>query len=406
MMRRCGLVMIMLLSLSMVPGCWDKQELTDLAIISAIGIDRTNDGKYLVHFQIINPGNVAGGLQGGGTGDRPPVSVYSMSGDNLAEALRKGAQKVSRRLYFAHTSLIVLSENLAKKEGLYAVLDNIDRDTEIRSTSTLVIAHETKAENIVKTLTPIDKIPSNKVNKTLKFANSQYGGTIKTSIQEVIQCLAAKTKTPVIPGYVIVGDSKKGVSMENTQATDPNTILKANGLAVFDENGRLKYWIEGDTSVGAVWLKNKVKQTYVNADWKGVNPAVSFQVIRQKTKLSPKMENGKLKFDVKISAEGTIDAVNYPFHLSDPKVLLQLERLVGKQIEKDMNKTVKEIQDKKVDFVGFGEKVLRTYPDYWKKVESEWNEQTFANIPIHVNADVFIRRTGLRNDPLRYQIKQ
>lgn len=63
MVRKCLLVVLMLLSAIVLPGCWDKRELTDLAIISAIGIDRTNDSNYVLHLQIINPGNVVGGLR-------------------------------------------------------------------------------------------------------------------------------------------------------------------------------------------------------------------------------------------------------------------------------------------------------------------------------------------------------
>lgn len=63
MIRKRVLAVIMLLSIIVLPGCWDKRELTDLAIISAIGIDRTNEGNYVLHFQIINPGNVAGGFR-------------------------------------------------------------------------------------------------------------------------------------------------------------------------------------------------------------------------------------------------------------------------------------------------------------------------------------------------------
>lgn len=63
MVRKRVLTVLMLLSVIVLPGCWDKRELTDLAIISAIGIDRTNEGNYVLHLQIINPGNVAGGLQ-------------------------------------------------------------------------------------------------------------------------------------------------------------------------------------------------------------------------------------------------------------------------------------------------------------------------------------------------------
>ncbi|NES53306.1 Ger(x)C family spore germination protein, partial [Escherichia coli] len=89
----------------------------------------------------------------------------------------------------------------------------------------------TKAENIVKILTPIDKIPSNKVNKTLDFTEAQYGRVVKINIQDVLKTLAANTMAPVIPGYMMIGDDKKGVSMENTQATDPKAILQADGLA-------------------------------------------------------------------------------------------------------------------------------------------------------------------------------
>lgn len=47
----------------LLTSCWSKKELTDLAFVSAMGIDKTKDGRYELTFQIINPGNVAG-LQG------------------------------------------------------------------------------------------------------------------------------------------------------------------------------------------------------------------------------------------------------------------------------------------------------------------------------------------------------
>ncbi|MGE6258324.1 hypothetical protein ACQKCU_10490 [Heyndrickxia sporothermodurans] len=52
----------------LLSGCWDKKELTDLSIVNAIGIDKTENGRYLLTFQIINPGNVAAEQSGGGGG--------------------------------------------------------------------------------------------------------------------------------------------------------------------------------------------------------------------------------------------------------------------------------------------------------------------------------------------------
>lgn len=66
----CSLVIIgttLLLS-----GCWSKKELTDLAIVAALGIDKNEEGRYVGTLQIINPSNVAGGMQGGGGSQGPP----------------------------------------------------------------------------------------------------------------------------------------------------------------------------------------------------------------------------------------------------------------------------------------------------------------------------------------------
>ncbi|WP_276736423.1 Ger(x)C family spore germination protein [Bacillus sp. (in: firmicutes)] len=405
MVRKRVLAILMLLSVIVLPGCWDKRELTDLAIISAIGIDRTNEGNYVLHLQIINPGNVAGGLQGGGAGDRPPVSVYSIEGDNMTEALRKASMKVSRRLYFAHTNLVVISEKLAKEEGLDFVLDNLDRDTEFRTTATIVVAHKTKAENIVKILTPIDKIPSNKVNKTLDFTEAQYGRVVKTNIQDVLKTLATNTRAPVIPGYMMIGDDKKGISMENTQATDPKAILQADGLAIFNKSGHLKYWIEDDESVGAVWLMNKVQHTFINADWDKTKDAVSLQVTHQATKLVPEMRNGRPRMHVHVTVEGIIDAVKYPFQLSNPKELAAIEKALNKELEKEINNTVKKIKKNKIDFIGFGDTIYRKYPKQWEKMKDTWDKEYLPDLPVDVKAETYIRRTGLRNDPLKHQLE-
>ncbi|MEB4859235.1 Ger(x)C family spore germination protein, partial [Priestia megaterium] len=108
MKRKGAFLVLMMLVTVLLSSCWSKKELTDLAIVSAVGIDKTKDGKYHLTLQIINPGNVAGGMQEGGGGTQsPPVTIYSASGDNLVEASRRASGRISRRLYYAHTNLVV-----------------------------------------------------------------------------------------------------------------------------------------------------------------------------------------------------------------------------------------------------------------------------------------------------------
>ncbi|MGW9606179.1 Ger(x)C family spore germination C-terminal domain-containing protein, partial [Heyndrickxia sporothermodurans] len=94
-----------------------------------------------------------------------------------------------------------------------------------------------------------------------------------------------------------------------------------------------------------------------------------------------------------------------PIDLTDPKILQQLEKNIAKKIKKEMLHAVKIIQKEKTDIFGFGEIFYRKSPDLWKKVDQDWNEIVFPELTVNVKVDVFIRRTGLRNNPYFSDLK-
>uniref|UniRef100_UPI00403FB214 Ger(x)C family spore germination protein n=1 Tax=Paenibacillus sp. FSL W7-1279 TaxID=2921697 RepID=UPI00403FB214 len=65
MSRKWVFAYFMVACLTLIAGCWSRAELTDLAIVSAFAFDKDEEGQYVGTFQIINPGNVPGALQGG-----------------------------------------------------------------------------------------------------------------------------------------------------------------------------------------------------------------------------------------------------------------------------------------------------------------------------------------------------
>src|SRR6478735_6522350 len=212
-MKRKGFFLLLMMTITiLLTSCWSKKELTDLAIVAALGVDKTKDGRYHITLQIINPGNVAGGMQGGGGGTQsPPITIYSASGDNVVEASRRASGRISRRLYYAHTNLVVVGEKLAKEEGINTLVDAFDRDPEFRNTSTLVIANHSSAADLVKTLTPVDKIPANKVLKTLEFTERKWGENVKTSLQEVMKSLESPGRGTVVSGFRLDGKPDSSV---------------------------------------------------------------------------------------------------------------------------------------------------------------------------------------------------
>ncbi|WHY00227.1 Ger(x)C family spore germination protein [Neobacillus sp. DY30] len=390
--------LVFIVSIFLLSGCWSKKELTDLAIVAALGIDKNEEGRYVGTMQIINPGNVASGLQGGGGNQGPPVSVVTGTGNTIAELSRNTSRKLSRRLYYAHTNLVVISEDLAKKESISNILDPLERDAQFRNTAILVIAQEKKASDIVKVLTAIDKIPSNKVIKTLKITEKTWGENIAVNVQEAIETLVSPGKELVVSGFRLNGDVTKGTKTENTQQTEPSSALYAGSLAIF-KNGKLTAWIDGEAARGSLFLLDKLKASAIAVKWKGKEEAILYELIRQKTKVSAKMEKGTPRVTIEVHAEGNLGEVRVQTDTKNPDVLLNIEKAIEKEIKKEINLAVKQAQEYKADIFGFGDALHRTNPKDWKKMKANWNDVYFPEVKTEIVVDAFVRRTGLRNNP-------
>jgi spore germination protein KC len=396
--KRILLILVFFVSTLFLSGCWSKKELTDLAIVAALGIDKNEQGRYVGTMQIINPGNVTSGMQGGGGSQGPPISIVTGSGDSIVELSRRASRKLSRRLYYAHTNLIVISEELAKEESISNILDPLERDAQFRSTAIIVIAQGSKASDIVKVLTAIDKIPSNKVIKTLKITEKIWGENIAVSMQDAIKIIVSPGKELAVSGFRVSGDVDKGITMENTHQTEPASLLLAGSLGIF-KNGKLTQWVDGETARGSVFLLDKLNASAIGVKWEGKDDAILYELIRQKTKVSAKMEKGKPRVSIEVQAEGNIGETRVLVDLNNPHLLLKLEKEIEKEIKKEISMAIKIAQKSKSDIFGFGEALHRTNPKEWGKMAHKWNDVYFPEVKTDIVVDAFIRRTGLRNNP-------
>ncbi|KYG27797.1 Ger(x)C family spore germination protein [Priestia endophytica] len=406
-MKRKGAFLLLMMTVTvLLTSCWSKKELTDLAIVAAVGVDKVEDGRYKLTLQVINPGNVAGGMQGGG-GDaqNPPVTVYSVSGKNLAEASRRASSRISRRLYYAHTNLVVVGESLAREDGIEVLMDAFDRDAEFRTTSTLVIANHSTASNLIKTLTPVDKIPANKVLKTLEFTERQWGENVKVSLQDVMKGLQSSKEETVVSGFRMTGNSKQAGKLENIQDSVPEATLRASGIAVLKQ-GKLVDWLYGKTARGTVWILDKIQETAISIDWEGKKEAITYQTIRQKTDVSAQVKNGHPHISIHARVEGDLSEMEIPIDITNPKVITKIEKSLRKEIEDELKESIKHAQKNKTDILGFGATVHRSRPNEWKEIKSEWSDVYFPKLDVDITVEAYVRRAGLRNKSFLSGLKE
>lgn len=384
-------------------GYWNHKELTDIGIVAAVGIDKGDYLKYKMTFQIINQRNVSGTQQSSGlTG--PPVTIYQSEGNNMLEAARNSLQHVSRQMYFAHANLFVISEEVAR-EGIGDILDLSIRSPDFRATASVVIAKDAKAGDILSTLTPVDQIPANKVNKLLDYSEMLLGKSIQISVGELVSIIQSKGSEGIINGFVIRGDEEKKAEDTNLMSTKPLATLNADGIGIFNSD-RLITWANGTEARGINWIINNLKSTIVNFDWNNKKDAIGVTVSLTKAKIKADIKNNKPHIKVHVDVEGNLTESTTFIDLSKSSEVIKIQKAMSKEIHDELQESIAFAQKHKADVFGFGDKISHIDEDYWKKVENDWQDKIFPYLDVDVEVNGFIRRTGLISKPFIFEDKK
>jgi spore germination protein KC len=379
-------------------GCWDRHELNDLAITVGVGFDKSGD-EYLVTAQIVNPNEVASKK---GAGYSTPITTLSARGISILEAARKLTTSAPRKLFASHLRIIVIGEELAR-EGVSKVMDGITRDHEIRSDFYIIVARDTTAAKVLQILTPIEKIPANKMFKTLETSEKAWAPTVSVRIDQFITQLSEPATESVLTGIRIEGDPEKGSSKSSLAKTKPITNLQYTGLALFKKD-KLVDWLNEDESKGYNYIIGNVKSTMGHLKCpKG--GTITVEIIRANSKIKGVVKNGKPEINIHIMLEQNISEVQCDINLLDPDTIRELEKIGASYLKKVMYASINKAKENKADIFGFGEAIEDASPKMWKKLESNWQDE-FAKLQVNIITDLHIRRLGTTNNSIIMRQKE
>jgi spore germination protein KC len=396
MYRRFLKMVISLILCTLLTGCWNRIELNELAIGIGMGVDKSDD-QYTVTFQVVNPGEIAAKAGGG---SKTPVIVYKSTGKTLLEAIRRMTTTAPRKIYAAHLRMVILGDELAK-EGISEVLDLLSRDQELRTDFYFAVAKDARAEDVLKVLTPLEDIPSNKLFSSLETSEEAWAPSATLTLDQLIEELVSDGKEVKLTGIRIDGDVQAGKSKQNLEEIEPLTQLQYQGLAVF-KGDKLIGWLNESESKGLHYALDKVKSTIVTISCPKEEGNAGIEILQTKTDLVAGIKDGKPQGTIKIQAEGNVAEVGCKgLDLTKSKKIAELEKRAEKDIKDKINAALKVTQNKyESDLFGFGEAIHRSNPEYWKKNKDNWN-QLFTEMPVKVDIDLKIRRTGtIANSPI------
>lgn len=382
-------------SFILLTGCWNRRELNELSILLGLGIDKEKE-QYLITAQVVNPSEIAS--KQGGSG-KAPVVVYQGKGETLFEAIRKITTVAPRKLYFAHLRILVFGEELAK-EGIGELIDLLLRNSEVRNDFYITVSKESRAADILKVLTPLEKIPANSLFASLETSSKAWAPTEGVTLDKLTSNMVSDGMNPILTGIEIKGNVQDGEMTKNLEQTKPKTFLQYKGLAIFIQD-KLIGWLNESESRAVHYAFGKVKSSvgYIKCPQGG---KVVIEVFRTKAKLNSELYEGEPYGSVNVKVQGNVGEVECRgLDLTKPQSISYLEKESEKTLTENIKSTIKHVQRNfRSDIFGFGEALYRSEPDYWNKHKKDW-DQIFSQMPVTVKVEMNIRQTGtINNSPL------
>lgn len=365
-------------------GCWNNRDLTEINIVSAFGIDRTEDGKVLLTAQVVEPAAIqstsSGKGKGGGTQPKP-VFVESYEGETVFEAIRGMLSIVDKRLFLSTAQILILGERLSEN-NINEVLDYFQRDHEVEYKMDVLVAKGITPKEILEMETDMDSIPAVYIKGTIE--NTVSRGTVKrTMLIDLVKDMGSSGRQLAIGKVTKAGEKE----------------VRTEGTAVF-RDGKLAGWLEPSETRGYLFATGKVKSAIVNIPVD--NGKIAMEIIRSKGKVNVEFENGEpALLTVKVGLEANVGEYEAKGKLDSPDSLHKLEELLGEEVKKEIRTALDRTQkDSSSDIFGFGTQVHKYHPQYWKEAKGQWN-YTFSKLPVDIKVDAKIRRTGVIKGPIK-----
>lgn len=378
------LIIIILLTINST-GCWDYVELNEREVVTAIGIDKGDEaGTIVMTIQSIIPDRLS-------TPIKPPsvetaTHIVSITANSFSDALAKYKQVTSKKTYFQHSRIYIIGEEAAK-DGVISIINPIFRSIEYRTRGWLLVS-KGRASDILKMHSEVSKISADYILNLINSRN--YIATVPAeTLHEVIRDISTKTKSPVT------------AKIEAIKSDSGHFDIGYNGSAVFKKD-KLIDWLDMYETKGLLWITNKFKRgIIITAYTKTPNGVLTQKVLKSRTKMIPKIIDGKITMIIDIYEEGLIGENDSNIEIGSTEAIKSFEKQFEIEIKKQVEACLKRVQGEyKTDIFGFGDEIHKKLPRYWNKIKDNWDE-IYPDIKVEVNAKVKLRGTGKIIDSIK-----
>lgn len=369
-MSKNYIFVILLISVFLLSGCWNRRELNTMAIVQGMGIDQGENGQVKVSVQIAKPVKM-----------QPSELNLSSQGRTVFDAIRNFISVSSRKPFFSHNQVIVFGEDQARS-GLAPVIDMLERDPEMRVEVPVLVA-KGKAEKILLIPGDIEALSAREMDQTLEAAKS-LGKAKKVDLHELLQKINGVKFAAVAPKIEMFN---KGDKQE----------FHISGMAVFKRD-KLVGWLDEKETRGLLWVLGEVNSgILVLENPGGIKGKISMEIIRAGSQVKARLAEGKPVLEVDVTTETNIGEVVGPIPVENPAMMDMIQRLQDQVIQDEIQAAWHKAKELRADIFGIGSNLYQTDPKAWSLEKNRWDEVlTASDVKVQVKT-----KTRYSGDKLR-----
>ena len=304
-------------------GCYDYNELNELAIVSGIGIDYEED-NFILTYEILSTKKESD--SSGST------SAYNITGKGktIAEAFSNNGNHLDKVIFFDHIDIVAVSEEVAKKH-LKEIAEFMIRATDVRNEFYMVIATDKSAKEIISSSTKENPSAATFIKGLLKTNKDSSSASYYDLFTDTVSRMLMPGKDAILPLISIVDEdiTIKGMGVfkdfKLVGTLDNKEAAKVNLLNNFEYN--------------TVMLKKKCD--------KG---SIIINIYDGKVKINPNKE--QVLIDAKLSGKVVEDTCWIDFR--DENAYIELEKDFTKILKDELDEVIQKLKNYQSNALNIG----------------------------------------------------
>lgn len=212
---------ILVLNLTILSGCYDSRGIEELAYITAIGLDVSENNIISLTLQISIPSSSSSPDSGSSQSSKTDSITVECTSINSGLALANSY--ISKELDLSHCKVIIFSEEFAS-HGISSYIDTLSNNVEIRPNCNIIISKCAAKEFIENAAPSIEALTARYYEVSIN--SSKYTGY--TPSTELIEFIGSMKNSTIQASAILGGiNNGKNISEDSKTTTNPNNNYKA-----------------------------------------------------------------------------------------------------------------------------------------------------------------------------------